>query len=844
MSNCRWNKSLVLFFVMVIMLCSLACADDKPVSSKAGRVLVSEDYESDLDRKVQIELVTIPDEVRAIGLSTDRARSGKHSVKIDITYQHHFDVYIAPRRNKISNVAWGSIENRIGGFDIEGFNIELKPDRGYLLTLYVWVEQASTHNPVKFTVKTTSNCDLGVVNSQTTLEQIFTEPTNGWVKVEQELTSYMLEQLEAQGYQYEGILLNSISMSSFAYGATYPLKVYIDDITLSEVPMSVVGEYKAKRLAVGKKHTFRSYPNQENTFVWGVCGNIASVGRDWYQPYPGGEAGIRERIKRMGQMADWTLLNLRRHYCSTLLQPGGDLFPGDKQIRYDYLKLALDKCVEYGVGLIPSTLVTQHYIKDASKAECIATMRKLTGMFKDHPGLFAYLLVDEPQPSAAEDFYWGKEQIESMDSNHPCICVCNNVSAVREFAPILPILVIDYYSIIDVPSYDKGAWAVGDLVRYARRSSGAKRIWSISQAFEGSGGPYRTPSPAEFKIEVYSSLAEGASGFLPFIYGGKASYWYDKSFRPHSDMLSGYMIDIFGNPSAKWDEMKKLGPYLRSVGPLLIGSSRLEDDAVTACVKEVIATNGGRKRPVCIARMFKDNKRNARYIVVYNNTRFYTKAFNVDIAKVDAGEKLLDLYSLRQVPLKGNTFAEYLRPGDGRVYAVASASELADIKKEVATERFNIEHDLLELEIRVAGKMGTNVLPAQKAAGDSKILLADGDFTGALAKIAEGMDILEKQNQANIPFSKANTAIEASRSGLGCVNETLSRRMAGIENGFMGTDPGIKEIADRMISLADRFYTMQTQLLQKGPADLACPAEALLKDVQAFERFVNTFFGI
>ena len=842
MSDCKWNKLLVLLCVVIIMLCSLAGAEDKAILSKAGRVLVNEDYESDLDRKVQIEHASMQYELREIGLSTERARSCEHSAKIDVTYGNHFDVYLTPRRNEITDVLYGSVGG-IGAFDIEGLNIELKPDRGYLLTLYVWVEQASEHNPARFKVVTTSNCDFGAIRSETLLEQEFTKPTGGWVKVEQELTSYVLEQLEAQGNQYEGIQVKSISMSSFSCGHR-PLKVYVDDIVLKEVPMGVVAEYKAKRLATKKKIDFRSFPKQEDTFAWGVYGNLQAVGRDWYLSYPqpyAGEASLRERINRLGQMVDWVLLDLRRHYCNTQIQGGGYLFPGEPQVRYDYLKLALDKCAEYGIGWIPSTYLTQHYAKSATKEQCIVAMRKLTDMTKGHPGLFAYLLVDEPQPATAEDFYWGKQQMESLDTNHPCISLCNGITSVSEFAPVLPITIPDNYPLKPTPQIDLGAWSAGDMVKYARKS-GAKRIWRLTQAF--GGGSWRAVLAEEFRIQTYSCLAEGATGFLPFTYGGTNNYWYDKSFSPKIEMLDEFMVDVFGNPSVRWDEMKKLGPYLRSIGPLLIGSTRLEDNAVTAQVKEFIATSGGRRRPIAIAQMFKDNNRNVRYIVVYNNTRFYSKDFSVGIAEMGAGEKLLDLYSLRQVPLKGNTFREYLKPADGRVYALAPEGELADIKKEVATERFNIEHDLLKLEIRIAQKMGTDVALVRKVADDSKKLLTDGDFVGALEKVAEGMDVLKKQNSANIPFSKVNGAIEASRSALGRVNETMSRRTTGIENGFMGTDPGIKEVSDRMISLADRFYTIQTQLMQKGPAGLVDPIEVLLKDVQAFERYINTFFGI
>ena len=841
MNNCKWNKLLVLLCVMVIMLCVPACAEDEPASTVEGRVLINEDYESSPEKKVQMEGANQPYEAREIGLSTERARSGKHSVKIDVTYKHGLNVYLVPRTNENPRIIYGSIGGQ-GAFDIDGLNIQLRPDRGYVLTLYVWVEQVDAHNSVRFQVKTVSNCDLGQIKSHTLLEQEFIEPTEGWVKVEQELTSYLLEQLEAQGNQTEGILLHSISMSSFANNQ-YPMKVYIDDITLKEVPMSVVAEYKAKRLAAKKKHTFRSYPKAENTFVWGTYGGLLAGGRDWYMDYPrsGGNEAVRlEQIKRTYQAADRTLLDLRRHYCNTLIQGGGMLFPNDVQASYDHLKLSMDKCAEYGVGWVPSTYLTQHYTS-ASKEQCIAEMRKVTGIFKNHPGLFAYLLVDEPQPSTAEDFYWGKQQMEAMDANHPCLQVCNGVMAVREFSPTLPIVGIDYYPISPIPSSDKGAWAVGDMVRYSRRS-GAKRIWVLPQVFEASS--WRATSATEFKLQIYGSLAEGATGFAPYSYGGSRTSWYQRGVRNAGYSEDKNLIDVFGNPSPYWDEMKKLGPYLRSVGPLLIESERLADDAVTANSSEIIATSGGRKRPMCIARMFQDNARNARYIVVYNNTRFYPWSFNVGISKVGPGEKLLDLYSLRDVPFKGSTFPEYLRPGDGRVYAIASADKLDAIKKEVATSRFNLEYDLLKLEIRLAKKMGTDVAPAEKAAADSKELLAGGDFLGALAQVTSGKDILEKQNLANIPFSKANTAIEASRAALGRINETMSNRMLNSENGFKITDPGVKEITDKMIALADSFYALQTQLLQKGPESLADSTEALLADVQVFERSVNTLFGI
>ena len=258
---------LLMVGILVCMMVQLS-----PSAVFGEDLLINEDYENNLDKNVQVEAANQPYEANEIGLSTERARSGKHSVKIDVTYKHGFDVYLTPRTKETPRIIYGSIGGA-GAFNIDGLNIPLKSDQGYILTLYVWVERAGIHNSVRFHVKTTSKCDLGTVASSTILEQEFSEPTAGWVKVEQELTSYILEQVDAAGGQTEGIMLHSISMSSFA-NDTFPLKVYIDDITLKEVPMSVVEQLQAKRLAAKRKYTFRSFPKAENTFVWGVYGSI------------------------------------------------------------------------------------------------------------------------------------------------------------------------------------------------------------------------------------------------------------------------------------------------------------------------------------------------------------------------------------------------------------------------------------------------------------------------------------------------------------------------------------------------------------------------------------------
>jgi len=179
-----------------------------------GKVIVKDDFEKDLDKKVVVSLFSQPHEVHEIGISTEKARSGKHSVKIDASYMHHFAVYLTPRSNETPEVKWGSLGST-GQFVIEGLDIPLRPDRGYILSLYVWVENATPKNPGEIEVDVLSDSDYGTIRSQAFLEQIFSEPTGGWVKVEQELTSYLIEKMEAGGSNTEGLRLDSILLNSY-----------------------------------------------------------------------------------------------------------------------------------------------------------------------------------------------------------------------------------------------------------------------------------------------------------------------------------------------------------------------------------------------------------------------------------------------------------------------------------------------------------------------------------------------------------------------------------------------------------------------------------------------------
>jgi len=365
---------------------------------------------------------------------------------------------------------------------------------------------------------------------------------------------------------------------------------------------------------------------------------------------------------------------------------------------------------------------------------------------------------------------------------------------------------------------------------------GAKRIWSVSQVF-GSGGSWRAPNVAEFRIQVFASLAEGATGFIPFVYTHRPAWMVRRG-------SGGTLVDPYGNPSPVWEEMKRLGPYLRSVGPLLVGAKRLPEDAAVAQVRDSIVSNVGRTRPIAVARMFHDERRGARYIVAHSNALLYRVSFGIAVRDMAADEQIMDLFSVRGVPAKRKTFRVSLEPGGGRVYAVAPAAQLAVLRKEVLASRYSLRRDALKLEIHLADKMGTDVSRVRSAVSLSQSLHDGQDFVEALEKLAEAAAILGDQEKANASFWPVHEAVEESREILGRINRAMTRCIVQRPTEFPKDASEVKAIKDRMIELSKRFYGHQSSLLRDGPARLHDSAAVLLADLRAFERRTMSLFAI
>ena len=804
-----------------------------PIGAMAQNArLYSDDFEDRPEVNVQVRGANQPYQARTIGLTPEKAHNGKASVKIDITGKHGFEVQLAPRTTAQPTVEYGAVSGA-GSFRLPGLDLPLQRDRGYVLEAWVWVEQVA--GVVRIAAENVADSPYGPVTDSQIAGPTFSQPTDGWVRIEQELTASLLEKKDAAGDRVDDLRLNAVNLSIYLpWGGE--VTVYVDDVSLREVPLAEIAAWRQKDPARVQSpvQPFARIPEVEDLFVWGVYGAMQSPG-DIFAPLDQTRDARRQQIEQVRGAADWTLLDLRRHYCNVLVQGGGMLFPRAEKSSYDYVKFCLDRAGDYGIKYSPSTYITRHYDKEATEAQAEGAMRKATGMFSQHPGLLAYWLVDEPGGDAAPDFFWGKQLMETLDPHHPSLCTLNCIDAIKSFAGILPLVCIDYYPISPVPKADRGAWAIGDSVRYAR-TLGAQRIWLITQAFGASS--WRAPSPAEYRLQLFAGLAEGATGFLPYAYpqgaawlGGYAEY--------------GNMVDPYGNPTRLYEEMKRLGPFFRSAGALLVGASRLPDDQAsfgTPGIFDRIVSNVGRVRPTAIARAFQDSRRGVRYIVAYNNTPTYNISGTVSVPGTSGDDRVLDLFALREVPAPGGSFSVSLAPGDGRLYAIGLAKVLEAVRAEVLNNRVSIERDLLELEIRVTRKMGADTAAAEQALAEVDALAAQPEsLAQALEKAFFGLDAVASAHLAGPNYATVVAPLERARTTLGRINGMMNTRMAGA---VPLDDPGLKPLTETLRGLSRRFYDAQSKLYGTGPVGLAPEATALADDVLACERTTKMALGL
>jgi hypothetical protein len=144
---------------------------------------------------------------------------------------------------------------------------------------------------------------------------------------------------------------------------------------------------------------------------------------------------------------------------------------------------------------------------------------------KDHPGLLAWYLQDEPEGKhKPDDVRKAYEHLKAKDPNHPIGLDHYLFEALTQFKDGCDFTMTDVYPIL--ANRDGIIANVGVFTDEARRIHGANwPHWCFIQDFGGpdtDGGKWAQPLPHEVRCMVFIALAHRANGILYFSYWPKA----------------------------------------------------------------------------------------------------------------------------------------------------------------------------------------------------------------------------------------------------------------------------------------------------------------------------------
>jgi hypothetical protein len=170
----------------------------------------------------------------------------------------------------------------------------------------------------------------------------------------------------------------------------------------------------------------------------------------------------------------------------------------------EVLQNELDTAEQYGLKLMVVLYNGMKVHENAAMTEQFVTR------FKDHPAVFAWMIMDEPlhNGKTKEELINANLIIRSIDKKHPIYMVEAPITwAYDTTAKLADIFATDYYPLPDLPIS-----LVGDHTALGKDAAGAgKPVWTVLQAMYNSNHPY-LPTIDEVRNMAYQSILNGAQG--------------------------------------------------------------------------------------------------------------------------------------------------------------------------------------------------------------------------------------------------------------------------------------------------------------------------------------------
>ena len=198
-------------------------------------------------------------------------------------------------------------------------------------------------------------------------------------------------------------------------------------------------------------------------------------------------------------------------------------------------------------------------------------VQEVVADYGDHPALWGYFLTDEPHLSHFENLAKLTRAFQARDPGRiPYINLFPNYASPDQLGTIdyethvrayldtvrSPLLSYDHYALLekgDRPEYFPNL----ETIRREALRAGVP-FWNI--VLSTPHFAYRDPSPADMRWQVYTTLAYGGKGLAYF------TYW-----TPDAENYRSGIIDMFGQPTARYQVVRQLNLEIKGLSAHLLG---------------------------------------------------------------------------------------------------------------------------------------------------------------------------------------------------------------------------------------------------------------------------------
>jgi hypothetical protein len=240
---------------------------------------------------------------------------------------------------------------------------------------------------------------------------------------------------------------------------------------------------------------------------------------------------------------------------------------------------ALDAIHAAGMKAILTDPRTRDYDwADVDAAEARKNVQSLISEVKDHPAIYGYHLRDEPRAewfeglekvaSAVRELAPGKWPYINLFPNYADASQLGSASYEEYLDRFIstckpPVLSYDHYALMDDGSVRAGYWQNLEQMRAAAKRAKIP-FWNIVLAVAHFN--YREVTPADFRLQAYSTLTYGGRGIA-----------YFKYFTPDVGSYRAGPVDPFGHETPTWQALRSVNLQIAKLAPTLL---KLSSDRV------------------------------------------------------------------------------------------------------------------------------------------------------------------------------------------------------------------------------------------------------------------------